>query len=66
MVIEGILEIPAAVAVPSILGHTRKTELDVYVVNSSELLKRYNQELVLEDKDHSDLVFTSFLVKHNE
>ncbi|MGD6778415.1 type IV pilin protein [Sutcliffiella horikoshii] len=63
MVILGIL---ASIAVPSVLAHIRKTEIDVCDVNSSELLKRYNQELVLEDKNHSDLEFTSFLVEHDE
>ncbi|WP_010200279.1 prepilin-type N-terminal cleavage/methylation domain-containing protein [Bacillus sp. m3-13] len=61
-----VLGILAAIAVPSVLGHISKTEIDVCDVNSSELLKRYNQELVLEDKNHSDLEFTSFLVEHGE
>ncbi|MGD6776275.1 type IV pilin protein [Sutcliffiella horikoshii] len=61
-----ILGILAAVAVPSVLGHIKKTEAGVCEVNSSEVGKIYHQELALEDKGHSDVEFTSFLLKHDE
>lgn len=56
-----ILGILAAIAVPSVLGHIKKTEDEVWDVNSSELEKRYHQELVLKDSSHSDVEFISFL-----
>lgn len=59
-----ILGILAAVVVPSVLGHIKKTEAGVCEVYSTELGKTYHQELSLEGKEHSDVEFTSFLVKH--
>ncbi len=56
-----ILGILAAIAVPSVLGHIKKTEAEVCDVNSSELKKRYHHELVLKDSSHSDIEFISFL-----
>ncbi|MCA1320230.1 prepilin-type N-terminal cleavage/methylation domain-containing protein [Bacillus tianshenii] len=61
-----ILGILTAIAVPSVLGHIKKTEAEVYDVNSSELEKRYHQELVLEGEDHSDVIFSSFLLEHGD
>ncbi|MGD6991127.1 prepilin-type N-terminal cleavage/methylation domain-containing protein [Sutcliffiella horikoshii] len=61
-----VVVILAAVAVPSVLGHIKKTEAGVCEVNSSEVGKIYHQELALEDKDHSDVEFTSFLLKHDD
>lgn len=61
-----ILGILAAIAVPSVLGHMKKTEAEVCDVNSSELGKRYQRELVLESKDHSDVIFSSFLIEHGD
>lgn len=61
-----ILGILAAIAVPSILGYIKKTEAEVCDVNSSELEKRYHQALVLEGKDHSGVIFSSFLLEHGD
>ncbi|KPB05744.1 type IV pilin protein [Bacillus sp. CHD6a] len=61
-----ILGILAGIAVPSVLGHIRKTENEVCDVNTSELTKNYHQELVLLDKEHSDVKFVSFLLEHGE
>ncbi len=61
-----ILGILAAVAVPSVLGHIKKTEAGVCEVNSSELGKKYHQEQSLEGKEHSDVEFTSFLLKNED
>ncbi len=63
MVVLGIL---AVVAVPSVLGHIKKTEVKVCDINASELGKKYHHELVLEDKDHSHVVFSPFLLDHED
>lgn len=60
-----ILGILAAIAAPSVLGLIMKTEADICDVSSSELEKKYHQELVLKDSAHSDVEFTSFLNKND-
>lgn len=61
-----ILGILTAIAVPSVLGHIKKTEAGGCEVNSYELGKKYHQELSLEGKEHSDVEFTSFLLENED
>lgn len=61
-----LFEILAAIVEPSVLGNIKKTEAEVYDVNSSKLEKRYHRELMLKAKDHSEAIFTSFLLEHGE
>jgi prepilin-type N-terminal cleavage/methylation domain-containing protein len=58
-----ILGIVFSIAVISLGGTKEKAEGDVCDVNRVELKNQYRSHLTLEEADHSDVVFTSFLTE---
>jgi prepilin-type N-terminal cleavage/methylation domain-containing protein len=58
-----ILGIVFSIAVISLAGTKEKAEEDACVANRVELENQYGRNLLLEDVEHSDVVFTSFLTE---
>ncbi|RIW36059.1 type II secretion system protein [Bacillus salacetis] len=61
-----ILGIISSIAVLAVLGVIGDTEEEVCEANQLQLEKEYHQDLVLNEVEHSDLRFTSYLVKFGE
>ncbi|WP_227938625.1 prepilin-type N-terminal cleavage/methylation domain-containing protein [Alkalihalobacillus deserti] len=61
-----ILGILAAIVVPTFFGLVEKAEQDVCDVNVIQLERMYESYLVLENIDHSDVVFTQYLLDYGE
>ncbi|WP_252183441.1 type II secretion system protein [Rossellomorea vietnamensis] len=61
-----ILGIISSIAVIAVLGVICDTEEEVCEANQLQLEKEYHQDLILNEVEHSDFRFTSYLVKFGE
>jgi prepilin-type N-terminal cleavage/methylation domain-containing protein len=58
-----IIGIVISIAVISLGGTKERAEEDVCAANRVELENQYSRHLILEDAEHNDVVFTSFLTE---
>ncbi|OAT80993.1 hypothetical protein A6P54_13440 [Bacillus sp. MKU004] len=58
-----ILGIVFSIAVISLGGTKERAKEDICAANRVELENQYSRHLILEDAEHNDVVFTSFLTE---
>ncbi|GAE28182.1 hypothetical protein JCM9140_4389 [Halalkalibacter wakoensis JCM 9140] len=64
LVVVVMIGIIAAIAVPLFIGVIEKAEEDVCGVNVMHVERGYERWLVLEDVEHSELVFSQYVVEN--
>ncbi|MGB4437640.1 MAG: type II secretion system protein [Sedimentibacter sp.] len=61
VVVVAILGILMAIAVPRFVGVINNAEKQVCFSNCLQLERMYNADLILKDKEHSEIIFSTFL-----